>query len=82
MEGLCKITPEAEHSDCDEPHEHYRPEDVTDELGSLALNQEQTDEDRDGDGNDHWRERRRINLQTFDRAEHRDRRRDHAVAVK
>ena len=75
-------TPEAEHGDCDEPHEHHRPEDVADELGSLALNQEQTNEDRDGDGNDHRRERGRIDLQTFDGAEHRDRRRDHAVTIK
>src|SRR6476659_11027895 len=28
-------SPEAEHGDCYEPHEHYRPEDVADELGSL-----------------------------------------------
>jgi hypothetical protein len=44
--------PEPEHSDCDEPHEHDRPEDVANELGSLALDEEQTNEDRDGDGND------------------------------
>ena len=49
---------------------------------TLALNQEQTNEDRDGDGNDHRRERGRIDLQTFDGAEHRDCWRDDAVAVK
>jgi hypothetical protein len=32
----------AEQADRDEPHQHRRAEDVTDELRSLALDQEQT----------------------------------------
>ena len=73
---------ETEDTDRDEPYQHYWPENIADELGSLALDQEQTDEDHDGDGDDRRRERGRIDLQTFDGAEHRDRRRDHAVAIK
>jgi len=48
---------------------------------SLALHQEQADEDRDGDGNDHWCQGGSVDLQTFDGAEHRDRRGDHAIAI-
>src|SRR6478609_694108 len=43
---------EAEHADRNEPNEHRRPEDPADELRSLALDQEQTDKDRDSDRND------------------------------
>ena len=57
------------------------PKIVADELRSFALDQEQADQDREADRNDDARELRRIELQAFDRAEHRDRRRDHAVAV-
>src|SRR6516165_9641230 len=46
---------EAEQGNGDEPYQHYRPEDVADELRSLALHQEQADEDRDSDGNDRRR---------------------------
>jgi hypothetical protein len=56
-------------------------EDVADEFCPLALDQEQSDQDRDSDGNDHWRKPGRIDFETFDSAEYRDRRRDHAVAV-
>ncbi len=59
---------EAEHADRNEPHEHCRPEDPADELRSLALDQEQTDKDRDGDRNDHRRKCGRVDLQTFDGA--------------
>jgi hypothetical protein len=54
----------------DEPRQHYRPEDTADELSSLALDQEQTDEDRDGDGNDHGCECGRVDFETFDSAEY------------
>ena len=82
QDARCPHDPEQpEQADHDEPHQHHRAEDVADEIGPLALDQEQTDQDRDGDGNDHRRERGRVDLETFDGAEHRDRRRDHAVAV-
>jgi len=40
-----------------------------------------TNEDRDRDRNDHRRESGRVDFETFDSAEHRDRRRDHSVAI-
>src|SRR5579871_4611002 len=73
--------PEAEHGNRQEPDEHDRPKNVAHELRSLSLHQEQGDQDRDGNGNDHRCQGRRVDLQTLDRAEHRDRRRDHAIAI-
>ena len=70
-----------DQADRNEPPEHHRSEDVADEIGPLALDQEQGGQDRDGDGNDHRRERGRVDLETFDGAEHRNCRGDHAVAI-
>jgi hypothetical protein len=47
----------------------------------VTLDQEQGDEDGDGDGYDVRRKRRCRDLQALDGAEHRDRRRDHAVTI-
>ena len=74
-------TKQAEQADRDEPHQHYRPEDAADELRSPALDQEQTSQDCDRDRNDHWRQPGRVDLETFDSAEYRDGRRDHAIAI-
>src|ERR1700694_5534681 len=74
-------TKQAEQADRDEPHQHYRAEDAADELRSSTLDQEQTGQDCDGDRDDHWRESGRVDLETFDSAEYRDRRRDHTVAI-
>ncbi len=74
-------TEQAKQADRHKPHQHDRSEDVADEFCPLALDQEQRDQDRDGNGNDHWRKPGRIDFETFDSAEYRDRRRDHAVAV-
>ena len=46
-----------------------------------APDQEQADEDRDRERNDHRRKRGRVDLQAFNGAEHRDSRRDHAIAI-
>ena len=46
-----------------------------------TLDREQRDEDDDGDRHDERMQRRRDDAEAFDRAQHRDRRRDHAVAV-
>ena len=72
---------QAEHADGDKPDQHHRPEDVADERGSLALDQEQANQDRDADRNDDRRELGCVELETFDGAQHRDGRRDDAVAV-
>lgn len=71
----------AEQPDDNEPDQHYRAEDIADERRSLALHQEQTDQDHDADRNDGRRELGCVELETFDGAQHRDRRRDDAVAV-
>ena len=63
------------------PDQHYRPEDVADERRSLALNQEQANQDRDADRNDDRRELGCVELEAFHGAEHRDGRRDDAVAI-
>src|SRR5580704_6989553 len=36
---------QAEHADDEEPYQHYRPEDVADKRRSLALHQEQANQD-------------------------------------
>jgi len=63
-----------------EPEDHHRPEGPADRGGAEALHQEQHDDDHRGDGHDPLRERRVDRLDALHRGEHRDRRRDHAVA--
>jgi hypothetical protein len=64
-----------------EPSEHDRSEDLTDEAGALLLHDKQPHQDDDGERHDRRRQRGRVDLQAFDRAEHGDRRRDRAVAI-
>ena len=73
--------PQAEHRDGGEPDHHHRPEDFADCAGPSPLHPEQTDEDDDRDRDDPALERRGHLFQALDRAEHRDRRGDDAVAV-
>ena len=70
-----------EQTEGDKPYQHHRPKDVTDEVRSVALYEEQTNQDRDGDGSDHRREPGCVDLQTFYSAEYRDCRRNHAIAI-
>ena len=72
---------DAERGENDEPADHHRPEDLPDDSGALLLHEEQADQDDDGHGHHDRRQRRRIDLEALDRAQHRDRRRDRAVAV-
>jgi hypothetical protein len=74
-------TQQAKKADHDEPRQHDRPKDVADEIGSPALDEKKTQQDRNRDGNNHRRERRRVDLETFDSAEDRNRRSDHPVAI-
>ena len=64
-----------------EPDQHDRPEDRADAGRPAALEEEQDDQDDDRDRDDVRLEERRRDFEPFDGAEHRDRRRDHAVAV-
>jgi hypothetical protein len=72
---------DAEGREHGEPGEHHRTKDPADESGALLLHHEQADQDDDGDRHHRRRQRWRIDLQAFDGAEHRNRRRDGAVAV-
>ena len=64
-----------------EPDQHDRAEQPADFCGATALNQEQPDEDRQRDRYDEGFENRRCDLDAFNRAEHRDGRRDHPIAI-
>ena len=61
--------------------DHDRTEEAPDPVRAVLLNEEQPDQDRHG----HWHHVRlkqgRGDFETLDRAQHGDRRRDHAVAV-
>ena len=70
-----------ERRDDHEPRHHDRPEQPADPVGAVALDREHADEDQHGDRDDVAVEERRRHLEALDRAQHRDRRRDHAVAV-
>ena len=72
---------DAECADRDEPEHHHRPEDAANEAGALLLHDEEANQDGDSDGHHRRRERWRIDLQSLDGAQHRDRRRDCAIAI-
>ena len=72
---------DAEGGDRDEPDDHDRAEQPADPVGPEPLNDEQPDQDHHGDRHDVRAKERRHDFETFDGAQHRDRRRDHAVAV-
>ena len=71
---------DAARADRDEPDRHHRPEQAPDRAGAEPLHEEERDDDRGGDRHDQVAERRRGDVHSLDRREHRDRRRDHAVA--
>ena len=50
-------------------------------MRAVFLDGEDADQDGNGDRHDVWLKQRRGEVEAFDRAEHRDRWRDHAVAV-
>ena len=64
-----------------EPQHHDRAEHSTDARRAAPLHDEQADQHRQRERHDVRLELRRGDLETFDRAQHRDRRRDDAVAV-
>ena len=72
---------QAEQADGDEPDQHHRPEDVADERGPFALDQEQANQDRDADRHDDWRELGCVKLETFHGTQHRNCRCDDAVPI-
>ena len=64
-----------------EPQRHHRPEEGRDLAGAAALDHEQPDEDGERDRHDVVGEGGGCDLEALDGREHRDRRRDHRVAV-
>jgi hypothetical protein len=72
---------QAQRRDDDEPGEHDRTEQAGYARGSLRLEREQQREDAHGDRDDEWRNPVRRSLEPLDRAQHRDRGRDHSVAI-
>ena len=71
----------AEDGDDDKPCQHHRPENGAHKIGSVLLNKEQPDQDYHRDRDDHRSEIRRIHLEPFHGAEHRDGGRYDAVPV-
>ena len=63
------------------PDQHDRTEEMADLRGALGLDRKQRQQDHHRGGNDVGLERRGGHLQAFERRQHRDRRRDRAVAV-
>ena len=71
----------AEHSDDDEPGDHDWTEQAADLRGPAPLDREQADQDRQRHRQDERLEVRRDQLEAFHCRQHRDGRRNHAVAV-
>ena len=78
---LPRDAPDAEHRQDCEPDHHDRPEQSADCRRAAALNDEQRGQQHQRDRNDVGLEERRRDLEPLDGAQHRDRRRDDAVAI-
>jgi hypothetical protein len=72
---------QAEQAENEEPQAHHRPEEQPYVSGATALHDEQRDQDDQRERHHVGLEQRRRHLQALDRAQDRDRGRDHAVAV-
>ena len=82
QDGGCTENPkQAEDADDGEPQQHRRPEDLADETGALALNEEQTNQDHNADRHDKRCQLWRVDFQSFDCAQHGDCRRDDTIAI-
>ncbi|SVK52354.1 Uncharacterised protein [Acinetobacter baumannii] len=74
-------TPYAQRSDRQEPQRHDRPEHAADARGTQRLNGEQTEQNHHRRRQNIGLRRRKHDVQPFEGREHRDGRRDGAVAV-
>ena len=79
--GLLGDMVDPHHRQHDEPDRHHRAEQLADAGGAVALHHEQDGQHHQRDRHDVAVQRRRRDLEALDRTEHRDRRRDDAVAV-
>jgi hypothetical protein len=80
-DGVLDDVRQSERDQREKPHDHDRTEHRTDTARSTTLDEEQTDQNRDGNRHDKRFEDMRRDAETFNRAQHRNRRRNHAVAV-
>jgi hypothetical protein len=60
----------AEDPDRDKPRKHDRAENLADEAGSSALNEEKYDQNGESERNDYWSQSGSVHFQAFDRAQH------------
>jgi hypothetical protein len=79
--GTARDTDDAEHGDGHEPQQHDRAEGAAHDRRSAVLDGEQSDQDRDRHRQHIGLEDRGADIEPFQRAEHRDRRGDDAVAI-
>ena len=80
--GMRGDVPDAYCTQRDEPEHHHRAEQHADKAGALLLDEEEADENRGGERHDIGLEGRGADFQSFDCREHRDRGREHRIAVK
>ena len=78
--GIGDDLTQAEYCECREPQTHHRAEPHADRASAAFLDPEQRGQDRGGGGNHRRAEMRRDDFHAFDRAQHGNRWRDHAVA--
>jgi len=71
----------AQQADRCEPDQHDRAKDPADRLGPTPLHEEKANQDHERQWHHQGRDMGRVELEALDRAQHGDRRRDHAVAV-
>ena len=69
-----------QYGEHEKPHHHDRAEQPADFRGATALHREEADQDDERQRKNERLERVRLDAQTFNGAEHRNRRRQHAVA--
>ena len=79
--GMVQDAVNAEYADGDEPHRHDRPEQPADPPAAQGLQAEHADENEHRERQHIGRELGNRRLDPFERAQHRDRRRDGAVAI-
>ncbi len=79
--GIAQDSEDAEDRQSGEPDEHHGTEDGSDPGRSPALEEEESDEDRDAGRHDEPAERGLDDRQPLDGSQHRDGRRQHAVGV-
>src|SRR5436190_901221 len=79
--GVLNYLRNAKHAYCQKPQEHDRTKNSADTGGTMLLKRKKADQDEDGD----WDKKSVWHIghfQPLNRAEHRDGRRNHPIAIK